>query len=368
LVKKTLANLPKTVHGGVAWKLKDVEDYSHNLNPFGPPKEIEDIISSAASGVDHYPDDSCSELKEVLAKHFKLDSNNIIIGAGSSEIIRNFPNVFLKPGDRAMIFRPSFAEYTQQCRIVGAEVVDGLLTESDDFRINAEQTITKLSRKVKALYICNPNNPTGRVEPREKVLSLVEECGKRGIMVFLDETLLELVPDYKDISCSQYVNEYDNLVVAGSLTKSFAIPGIRIGFGFASEEAAELMNKIRLSWNIGHIEQKVATELFRNHIGHVEKAADVMHQESTRMYSKLKDVGFPITSPTDSFFFFNSLQTLKIKASEFQNRMLDQKIMVRDCASFGMPFEWYVRFCVKDRERNDKFIDAVDETLRSLRW
>ena len=366
MVKKSLSNLPKTVHGGVAWKLRDVEDFSHNLNPFGPPKGLEDIIASAASGVDHYPDDSCSELKEVLAKHFNLECENVLIGAGSSEIIRAFPNVFLNAGDGAMIFRPSFAEYAQQCRIVGANIVDGLLTESDDFRINTEQTLSKLSKNVKALYICNPNNPTGRIESREKILSLVEECERRGIMVFLDETLLELVPDYRDISCSKYVNEYNNLVVAGSLTKSFAIPGIRIGFGFASEENAELMEKIRLPWNVGNIEQKVATELFKNHMDHVHNAADVMHKEAKRMFVQLRDVGFPLLSPTDSFFFFSSTQPLNLEASEFQKLMLEKKFMVRDCASFGRPFEWYVRFCVKDHERNDAFIQAVEDTLREM--
>ena len=368
MVKETLSNLPKTVHGGVAWKLNGVEDYSHNLNPFGPPKGIEDIIASAASGVDHYPDDSCSELKEVLAKHFGLEQENVLIGAGSSEIIRAFPNVFLEPGDSAIIFRPSFAEYAQQCRIVGADIIDGLLTESNDFRIDVDQTLSMLTKKVKALYICNPNNPTGRIEPREKILSLVEECQRRGIMVFLDETLLELVPNYKNISCSRYVTEYDNLVVAGSLTKSFAIPGIRIGFGFASKENAELMEKIRLPWNVGQIEQRVATELFKNHMGHVENAADVMHKEANRMHVHLRDVGFPLLSSTDSFFFFNSTRPLNVKASEFQEFLLQKKFMVRDCASFGMPFEWYVRFCVKDHDRNNAFIQAVEDTLREMGW
>lgn len=366
--KDSLSDLPKTVHGGVAWKMKGVEDYSHNLNPFGPPAELKDIIAKAASGVDHYPDDSCSELKETISKHFNVDKECVMIGAGSSEIIRAFPNAFLSEGDNVLIPRPSFAEYAQQCRIVGANVLDSLLLESHDFRINERDTKFQLSKNVKAIYICNPNNPTGRIEPREKVLSLVKECAKHGVMVFLDETLLELVPDYEDISCVQYVKEFDNLVVAGSLTKSFAIPGIRIGFGFASKETAAVMDRIRLPWNVGQIEQAVATELIRDHMDHVHKAAVMMKSEAAKMYTQLKDIGFPVTSPTDSFFFFNSLRPINAKGSVFQDRMLDSKIMVRDCASFGMPFDWYVRFCVKDPERNARFIHAVHETLRSLGW
>jgi len=93
-----------------------------------------------------------------------------------------------------------------------------------------------------------------------------------------------------------------------------------------------------------------------------------MHCEASRMYTQLKDIGFPVISRPDSFFFFNSLRTLNMKASKFQDLMLDNKIMVRDCASFGMPFDWYVRFCVKDGERNDAFVHAVHESLRSAGW
>ena len=347
--------------------MKGVEDYSHNLNPLGPPPGLEEIVARAVSGVDHYPDDSCSELKETLSGHFGIDKECIMIGAGSSEIIRAFPHAFLRNGGTALIPRPSFAEYSQQCRIAGANVKDMLLSESQDFRINEKEIYDQLG-KIKAVYICNPNNPTGRIEPREKILTIVEECARHDVMVFLDETLLELVQDYENISCAQFVKDHDNLVVAGSLTKSFAIPGIRIGFGFASKASAALMDRIRLPWNVGNIEQNVASELFRDHIGHVKKAADMMHSQSAIVYDRLKDIGFPVTSRTDSFFYFNSLRSLNMKASRFQDLMLDNKIMVRDCASFGMPFDWYVRFCVKDSERNDAFVHAVHESLRSAGW
>jgi len=368
IMAKNLSDLPRTVHGGVAWKLGGVEDFSHNLNPLGPPEDIADIVSNSISGVDHYPDDSCSELKRIVADAHDLDAKNVMIGAGSSELIRAFPNVYLSEGDGVIIPRPSFAEYAQQCRIVGANITDSLLLESEDFRINTVSLTCQLSKNPKAVYICNPNNPTGRIESREKILSITEECSKKGIMVFLDETLLELVPDYGKITCSGLVNDYENLVVIGSLTKSFAIPGIRIGFGFASEKNAELMDKVRLPWNVGQIEQNVASVLIRDRMDHVSKAANMMRAESKRMYSRLKDIGFPVSLPTDSFFFFTSLKTLGIEGSVLQNRMLGSNILVRDCASFGMPFDWYVRFCVKDPARNDAFVRAAHDALRSLGW
>lgn len=368
MVRKSLKDLPKTVHGGQAWKLSGIEDYSHNLNPFGPPEMLKYMAITAMSEIGHYPDDSCTDLKRVISDKFNVDADNIIVGSGSSDIIRMFPNTFVCPRDKVIISRPSFAEYSHQCKIMGASIVDNLLLESDDFRINTDMLSELLSRGAKAIYICNPNNPTGRIEPREKILSIVDECLKKDIFVFLDETLLELVPDSKDVSCVSYVNDYPNLVVACSLTKSFAIPGIRIGFGFASKEIVQQMEKVRMTWNVGQIEQYVSKILIRDHMDYVHRAAVTMKEEAKWMYGQLKDIGFPVTTPTDSYFFFNSMHPLNVNGATFVDRMLDNKIMVRDCASFGRPFDWYVRFCVKDRDRNTAFVQAVHDSLRSLGW
>ena len=355
LIRKDISDIPDTVHGGQAWKLENVEDFSHNLNPLGPPECLSEIIAAAVSGVGHYPDDSSSELKEALSEHFAVDTCSIIAGAGSSDIIRMFPDTFLEKGDKALIMRPSFAEYSHQCRIAGASVHELFLKESNGLRIDTDELLEN-AKDVKAVYICNPNNPTGRIEPREKILKIVKECSDRNILIFLDETLLELVPSYREVSCSGYVKKFDNLIVTGSLTKSFAIPGIRVGFGFADENIINAMDKVRMTWNVGHIEQRVAVSLIRDHTYHVKKAADMMHSETKYMHRKLNETGFR-TDMTDSFFFFNSLRGMSVR--EFKHSMLRERIMIRDCGSFGREFTDYIRFCVKDRIRNDMFLDSV---------
>lgn len=363
LSKRTLHGLPKTVHGGQAWKIGGIEDYSHNLNPFGPPDDIKDIISSSVEGIDHYPDDNSTELKEAISERFRVPVEDIIIGSGSSDIIRMFPNTFIEDGDGVIIPNPSFAEYTHQCRIVGADVITQELSSEDDFRMDFDLLKSRIDDSVKAVYICNPNNPTGRIESRERILDLIEYCGDKGTFVFLDETLLELVPDHERISCIRYVDRYPNLIVAGSLTKSFAIPGIRIGFGFSNPDVIDELNKVRMTWNVGQIEQKVATELIRNRMGHVEKAARLMASEARWMHDRLTDIGLPIRM-TDSYFFFDSVRPVGMDGHQFVERMLKGNIMVRDCASFGERFRDNVRFCVKDRERNERFVEAVREALR----
>ncbi len=362
LPREELSGLPKTVHGGQAWRLEDVEDYSHNLNPFGPPSDLAEIIASAVDGIGHYPDDSCSELKETVSKAFDVDVDCITVGAGSSDIIRNVPNTFFRRGDRVVLNRPSFAEYAQQCRIVGASIEWNDLYPEDDFRIDADALIEK-AQGAKALYICNPNNPTGRIEPRDKVVSIVRACEETGTLVFLDETLLELVPGYVDNTLSGMVDRFSNLIVASSLTKSFAIPGIRIGFGFANPDLISEMEKVRMTWNVGQIEQTVANVLIRDRLDYVDAAASAMAEESEVMNGSLKEIEFPVGPVSDSFFYFCSVAPLGMNGEEFKRRMLRKGIMVRDCASFGERFEDYVRFSVKDRERNCRFIAAADSVI-----
>ncbi|MCL1984403.1 MAG: histidinol-phosphate aminotransferase family protein [Methanomassiliicoccaceae archaeon] len=365
VIRKELSDIPETVHGGQAWKLEGVEDFSHNLNPFGPPDCIPELVSKALSGVYHYPDDNSTEMKEVLANHFNVGAENAIVGSGSSDIIRTFPNTFLGKGEVALIPRPSFAEYANHCRLTGASVRELLLTEKNDLRINEDELLSK-ANGVKAVYICNPNNPTGRIEPREKILRIVKECGERNILVFLDETLLELVPSHNEVSCVKDVKNYDNLVVIGSLTKSFAIPGIRIGFGFADENIIKAMDKVRMTWNVGHIEQCVASALIRDHMDHVTKAADMMHREAKEMHRRLNEIGFGV-GMTDSYFFFESLKSSGMSVPEFKYKMLSEKIMIRDCGSFGPEFKDHIRFCVKDRKRNEMFIDAVKKAMDGVK-
>ena len=118
-----------------------------------------------------------------------------------------------------------------------------------------------------------------------------------------------------------------------------------------------------MTWNVGQIEQKVATELIRNRMGHVEKAAALMASEARWMYQQLTDIGLPIRM-TDSYFFFDSMRPSGMDGHQFVERMLKNNIMVRDCASFGMRFTDYVRFCVKDRIRNERFVEAARNALR----
>ncbi len=368
LVRSQVRELTRPVHGGKAWMFKNIEDFSHNLNPLGPPEGIADAIASAVDGLGHYPDDSAVELRRLLAERHGVMEENVIVGSGSSELIRLFPETFITPGDPVLIPRPSFAEYAFQCSLMGAKVNHILLMEGEDFRVDVNRALDQMRNYTKAVYLCNPNNPTGRIEPRSKIMEVVEECERRSILVFLDETLLELVQGHRDLSCAAEVLNHDNLFIIGSFTKSFAIPGVRVGYGMGSRAMIRSLNRARLSWNVGHIEQRLACWLLQECQGYLEGAAATLDSEKRWMHRELVRIGFPVDGEPDSYFFFCSVKKMDINAAELQKMLLSSGTMVRDCASFGKPFNFYTRFCVKTRERNQRFVESLENVLGLLNW
>lgn len=356
-VRPELGAMVRPLHGGDVWDNPDVNDYSSNVNPLGPPPRLKDYINEAASDLHCYPDDCCARLKEAISSRYGVGMENIIVGAGSAELIRLFPEVFISPGDKVVMPRPTFAEYAFGCRLMGARLVDHVLPEEHDFALDVAELAAKLDG-AKAVYICNPNNPTSRMVSRRDLLDLVAEAARKETLVFLDETLLELSSRSKELSLVQEVEGHENLFIIRSFTKSFAMPGLRVGYGFGPKAMLRYIDTARLTWNLGTIEQRVATRLMEEEPGHVERAVKMLEGEKRRMHARVESMMGKVPLP-DSYFFFAPLGSLGISSTEFRRHMLHHGILVRDCSSFGGCCSNYTRFCIKTPDLNDEFLDAL---------
>ncbi|HRU11397.1 MAG TPA: histidinol-phosphate transaminase [Methanomassiliicoccales archaeon] len=366
LVRKELLPIKRPVHGGQGWRVPGVEDFSHNLNPYGPPAALPQLVEEAVEHLGHYPDDSSMALREAIAAHHGVAPENVIAGAGSTELIRLFPEVFLSRRARAIIPRPTFSEYAHACRMQGANIMDVPLIEGEGFRLDMNAIKERLPLAT-ALYLCNPNNPTGTVEPRRRIMELVDECEAFGKLVFLDETLLELVEGHEALSCMGEVRNHSNLFIISSLTKSFGIPGLRVGYGVGSAEIVEMLDRARPSWNLGAIEQHVGARLLREHQGHVQRAAEMMAAERGRIKRAVDRTGLLSPLPDQCFFFFARVSDPKLSAADIVERLLPRKVLVRDCSTFGRPFDKFVRFSIKAPDRNDLLISAIEGTAQEMR-
>jgi threonine-phosphate decarboxylase len=365
-VRPEVRAMARPRHGGDVWGRTEVCDFSSNVNPLGPPERLGEYIAEAARDMENYPDDSCEGLKGAIASQYDVPPENIMVGAGSAELIRLFPEVFVRPGDRVVMPRPTFSEYGFACRLMGAEIADLPLPEDDSFRLDISSMMEAMVPGTKAVYVCNPNNPTARMLPRKEVLELVQEAARRDIMVFLDETLLELSERDKEVSVVHEVEGNDNLFIIRSFTKSFAMPGIRVGYGFGSREVVRYMDAARLSWNLGTLEQRVATRLMSLEQGHVRRAVSMLVDEKERMRNEIARIIESKVMLPDSYFFFHSLMGLGVTSPQFREAMLRHNVLVRDCSSFGPPCGDYSRFCVKTKSKDDEFLGALKLVVEEI--
>ncbi len=326
----------------------DLLDFSVNLNPLGPPN-LKSILSNACKSINNYPDNTYLDFRTAAADYLKVSHTSIVPGNGSSELIRLFAETVIEPGDKVIIPSPTFGEYEFQCRLFGAKI--------EHVDINEIMNIFPLD--CKAVFLCNPNNPTGKLLPRKEVLSLAEKCASSQVFLFVDEAFIELSDP--DESIADFAANNDFVIVLRSLTKTFAVPGLRIGFAVASFDLAQLMNNIRLHWNLNSIAATVGETLLKDNRDYLKRSLELLKSEREFLSSRLGAIrGFkPYHSDTN--FILIDIREFFLSSAELTERMLLKNIMIRDCGSFGL--ENHIRVAVRKRSENTKLLTAFSHVI-----
>ncbi|CAJ37700.1 threonine-phosphate decarboxylase CobD [Methanocella arvoryzae] len=362
-VRKELQQLMPCAHGGrlreiaeqKGLKEKEILDFSVNVNPYLPldPKEI---VSDALSRVAEYPDNRYNQFRESAARFTGVKKENIVPGNGSTEIIRLFAEAAITKGDIIAVPCPTFGEYEQQCRLFGAHmryVKFSYLLDREYWHLNGS----------KAVFICNPNNPDGRLLSKEHVLEIVDYCKGKGILTVVDEAFIDLADPCQSVS--RLVEKYENLLVMRSLTKCFAIPGFRLGFGIVNSKDAELLNMVRLTWNVDSVAAEVGAHYMDVAGPYLDVSRAYMRRERERLFEGISAIKGLRALPASANYFLLDVGGLGMTATEFTGKMLDQKILVRDCASFKMLGDTYVRLAVRTHEENEQLLKALKTVAES---
>jgi threonine-phosphate decarboxylase len=328
-------NLPERMeHGGrVRWHRTREQgrllDFSANVNPY--PPEIPWIPDP--STLYDYPDDRYEALKEEIGRVFGRDPGEVAVGNGSVELIRAFCSAMLGEGDAACIIPPTFAEYEMAVRLAGA-------------RCTADETGAAVR------FLCNPNNPTGKLCSRGEVLRLLADMAGQGTCLFLDEAFIELADPHQSL-----VDVRDeNLFLLRSLTKSFAVPGIRFGYGFGTPELIERVETVRLPWTVNAFAEAFAIEAFR-HYDLLRASREQIAREREWLAGSLRGLGLTCEPPSANYI----LVEVPLPADVLVERLLTRGILVRNCRSFGLPC--HIRVAVRTHEENRQLIEALEACL-----
>ena len=341
-------------HGGIYSVNPDLVrvDYSSSINPLGiPRKAIVAIKTNINSLAAMYPDPECSELKKRLSRYLKVDSECIRVGNGAIEIIYWFAQTAFIKG-QVVIPAPTFCEYERASQKMGAKVT---FVPLRNFELEADEIIEK-ARRADAVFLCNPNNPTGKLATKQimKIIKNVDSSTR----ILLDECFIELADNTNANTIIQKIPEFDNLVILRSMTKSFGLAGLRVGYSVCNQTLAKKLSANKIPWNVNALAQVAAAAALSDR-EFLSKARALVQKERKFLYDnicKLKSFS-PLTS--ESNYFLVHLQGRNSK--QFRNTLVKRTgVLVRDCSTFTGMGSQHIRLAVKAHRENVLLLKALE--------
>lgn len=371
LAKSEVRELEPCAHGGEVWEAasergvqpRSIIDFSANVNPLGPPKGAIEAIKKSLWRIPFYPDPKSTELREAISRRFKgIGPDNLVVGNGSTELIHLFAEVFVEKGDVALIPEPTFGEYEVAVRKAGGKPKHVKLARG--FSVDPAPFLKEIKSGPKAIFLCNPNNPTGVLAPRETLLEIIEGALEGGALVFLDEDFIDFVKG--GASLVDEVEEYRNLFVLRSFTKVYGLAGLRVGYVAACKEAAGLLAKAKTPWNVNCLAQAAALAALDDE-GYLERTRRLVEAERAFLMEGLKRLKALKVFPASANFIFIDVRRTGLTAAQLKEEMLKRGILIRDCSSFRGLDEFYVRVAVRTRRENERLLEALREVVEGWR-
>jgi len=334
---------------------QDILDFSANLNPFGPTPGVMEALCGVgfelSEAISHYPDSEAGYLRRSLAENLGTEGENILVTSGSTELIRLVALAYFGKGDQVLIIEPTFGEYQIACQIAGASLVKQQLSPQNAFRLNTDETLQLVrASHPKGIFICNPNNPTGRYLSRADFEKILDAC--KDSLVILDEAYVSFV----DSAWSSLdMIHRNNLLVLRSMTKDYAMAGLRLGYGVARQEIIATLRRICPPWNVNVVAQKAGVTAIAQE-GYLERCQIELSEAKKFLIAQLSRLGLP-PLPSEANFFLVEVGN----ASEFRCELLKRRILVRDCSSFGLPR--YIRIAPRTLPECQRLVAAIKETI-----
>ncbi len=333
----------------------EVIDFSANINPLGMPEGLKHVLIENVSLLERYPDTDYRILHQKLARHHQCSQRHVIAGNGATELIFLWSQ-YARP-QKALLVEPSFGEYRRALTRIGCQITDYLLEEDEEFQIT-KRILTALSSELDCLFLCTPNNPTGLQPDPDLLFEILNHCNVMGIKLFVDESFLDFMPD--TTSLDRYLQCYSHFYILRSLTKFYALPGLRLGYMLSSD--SKLLQHIREQrepWTINALAILAGEVLFDFRSYH-KATYDWLSKEQRYLLEELAQFEqLRLYQPSANYIFFKHLQ----KPSNLQADMMKHGILIRSCANYIGLNNQYYRIAIKSRSDNHQLILALKQTL-----
>jgi len=358
LCRKCILDLTPYVPGKPIEEVKrelgidDVIKLASNENPLGPSPKALDAMKSALDNIALYPEGSCFDLRQALAKHLGVDPDMLIFGAGADEVIHYLGVALLDNDDEIIQADPSFVQYKAASTLMNCKAH---MVPLKDWTHDLKAMLAKVNEHTKMLFITNPNNPTGTIVTADQIEAVFDSLPERCILV-LDEAYYEYADDPNYTRSIEWIKQGKNVLAMRTFSKIYALAGLRIGYGIAPKYLIDLLERVRAPFNVNSIAQ-IGAIASLNDPGQVTRSREQNRRSKEYFYKELDAMGVPYT-PTQANFLWIDVQRDCKKV--FQD-LMKRGVIVRTGDIFGCPT--HIRVTTGTDEQNERFIKALREVL-----
>jgi len=332
--------------------IRPVSDFSVNLNPLGPPPIIKEKWKELLEAVEHYPSVEGDGIANYYQSIYGISPNNFLAGNGSTELIYLIPRVLRFK--RVAVLTPSFHDYERASLLAGAKVAKCSLSPHDDFVFPTEDRLLEVLEKVDAFWIARPNNPTGNLFSMKLILKYTRMFPEKWFII--DEAFIQFLDDWKSNSFLA-AKPMPNVLVLNSLTKFYAIAGLRLGGLMGSEQVISRLKKAKEPWTINGIADRVASLLIQC-ADYDDKTRLIVREEMRRVFTVLKNMDEVIPFSTSA----NYILCQWVKTGDLDDMiryLLSNGVYVRDCRNFPGLEENFFRMGIKNPKDNDLLLSLI---------
>lgn len=323
-----------------------------NENPRGASPKALAAMRIAIGETGRYPDGNGFALKEALSKRYGLAPDRIVLGNGSNDVLEMAARAFLAPGTSAVYSEHAFVVYPLATQAVGAT---GITVPAREFGHNLDAMANAVRSDTRVVFVANPNNPTGTWCAPESIYRFLKKI-RSDVLVVLDEAYNEYLDPEQRGDAARWSGEFPNLVVSRTFSKAYGLAGLRVGYGFAHPQVADLMNRVRQPFNVSDIAQAAAAAaLFDDEF--VEQSRTLNKQGRQMLTEGFLRLGLSWIPSHGNFV------CVKVgKGGEVFQRLLKQGVIVRPIAAYGMPE--YLRVSIGTESENARFLSALATALK----
>ncbi len=335
-------------------------DFSANINPLGLSAAVRNTLECHLDKVMQYPDPQGKALKRAISQHYHLPETALILGNGAAELFYLYMHT--RRPRRVVIPVPSFSEYERASLAVGAAVDYVFLPPDKGFSLCLSQ-LHPYCQQTDCIILGNPNNPTGTLTLAEELEQLIQIAAQTQTDVVIDESFLDFLPDDRNYTVNNLVKTYANLWCIRSLTKFYALPGLRLGFAAVPEVQQLHVERQKDCWNVNILAQYAGIAALED-AAYQERSRRYIDQAGKLLYHALQSIPELDAYPPSVNFILVRSKRPDMPAWQIGERLRKQGILIRDCANYPGLDTSYFRLAVRNIEDNQRICRALRAMLQ----